>query len=99
MLAQALRPFILRRTKRQVARELPEKTEQTIFCEMDAEQRKLYDELRNHYRDAAARVSEQGHGEVEDARTGGAAAPAAGGLPSGTAGYEARSEPSAKLEP
>ena len=50
LLARALRPFILRRTKEQVARELPEKTEQTLFCEMEAEQRKLYDELRQHYR-------------------------------------------------
>jgi len=31
LLAQALRPFILRRTKEQVARDLPEKFEQTIF--------------------------------------------------------------------
>jgi superfamily II DNA or RNA helicase len=52
LLAQALRPFILRRTKQQVARELPEKTEQTIFCELEAPQRKLYNELRNHYRDS-----------------------------------------------
>ena len=50
LLAKALRPFILRRTKEQVATELPEKTEQTLFCEMEAEQRKLYDELRDHYR-------------------------------------------------
>ncbi len=50
MLAHALRPFILRRTKEQVARELPAKTEQTIYCEMEPEQRKLYDELREHYR-------------------------------------------------
>ena len=50
MLAQALRPFILRRTKEQVARELPAKTEQTVYCEMEPEQRKLYDELRQHYR-------------------------------------------------
>ena len=35
LLAQALRPFILRRTKQQVARELPEKTEQTIYCELE----------------------------------------------------------------
>ena len=35
LLAQALRPFILRRTKQQVARELPAKTEQTIFCELE----------------------------------------------------------------
>ncbi len=52
LLAQALRPFILRRTKEQVARELPAKTEQTIFCEMEPAQRRLYDELRDHYRRA-----------------------------------------------
>ncbi len=50
LLAQALRPFILRRTKQQVARELPEKTEQTIFCELEGPQRKHYEELRKHYR-------------------------------------------------
>src|SRR5262249_55662421 len=32
ILATALRPFVLRRTKAQVARDLPEKFEQTIFC-------------------------------------------------------------------
>jgi len=52
LLAHALRPFILRRTKEQVARELPPKTEQTIYCEMEPVQRKLYNELRQHYRDA-----------------------------------------------
>jgi superfamily II DNA or RNA helicase len=50
LLARALRPFILRRTKEQVARDLPVKTEQTLFCELDAAQRRLYDELRHHYR-------------------------------------------------
>jgi superfamily II DNA or RNA helicase len=50
LLAKALRPFILRRTKEQVAKELPEKTEQTLYCELEADQRKLYDELRDHYR-------------------------------------------------
>ena len=52
LLAQALRPFILRRTKEQVARELPLKTEQTIFCEMEPAQKKLYGDLRQHYRNA-----------------------------------------------
>ena len=52
LLARALRPFILRRTKAQVASDLPEKTEQTIFCDMEPPQRKLYDELREHYRRA-----------------------------------------------
>ena len=52
LLGRALRPFILRRTKGQVARELPTKTEQTLYCEMTQEQRKLYNELRDHYRRA-----------------------------------------------
>ncbi len=50
LLARALRPFILRRTKEQVAKDLPEKLEQTIFCDLETAQRKLYDELRDHYR-------------------------------------------------
>lgn len=50
LLARALRPFILRRTKEQVARELPPKTEQTVYCEMEAAQQKLYNELLEHYR-------------------------------------------------
>ncbi|MEX0585161.1 MAG: DEAD/DEAH box helicase, partial [Pirellulales bacterium] len=50
LLAQSLRPFILRRTKDQVLKELPEKTEQTLYCELERKQRKLYDELRTHYR-------------------------------------------------
>ncbi|HVA62746.1 MAG TPA: SNF2-related protein [Terriglobales bacterium] len=51
-IARALRPMILRRTKQQVARELPEKTEQTLVCGMQPPQRRLYDELRAHYRRA-----------------------------------------------
>ena len=52
LLAQALRPFILRRTKEQVVRELPAKTEQTVYCELEPMQRKLYNELRDHYRES-----------------------------------------------
>jgi SNF2 family DNA or RNA helicase len=50
LLSRALRPFLLRRTKEQVLKELPAKTEQTLYCEMDDRQRKLYNELRDHYR-------------------------------------------------
>lgn len=50
LLGKALRPFILRRTKGQVAQELPEKLEQTLYCELDSRQRRLYNELRDHYR-------------------------------------------------
>ena len=62
-LAQALRPFILRRTKAQVAKDLPEKTEQTVYCDLEGEQRKMYDELREHYRQSLlARVDSVGLG-------------------------------------
>ncbi len=61
VLSRALRPFILRRTKSQVAKDLPPRVEQTIHCEMDATQRKLYDELREHYRQALlARIDRDG---------------------------------------
>lgn len=61
LLGRALRPFILRRTKEQVARDLPKKTEQTLYCELKTPQRKLYDELRDHYRRTLlANVARQG---------------------------------------
>lgn len=50
VLAKALRPFILRRTKGQVLTELPEKMEQTLYCDLDRGQRKKYEELRVFYR-------------------------------------------------
>jgi SNF2 family DNA or RNA helicase len=51
VLSRGLRPFILRRTKQQVARDLPARTEQTITCELSTNERALYDGLRRHYRD------------------------------------------------
>jgi len=58
-LARALRPFILRRTKAQVASELPDKIEQTILCDMGDEQARLYNELRDHYRRSLLGLVEQ----------------------------------------
>jgi len=52
LLSQALKPFILRRTKKEVARELPDKFEQTIVCNMGKQQEQLYVELRDHYRNS-----------------------------------------------
>jgi len=51
-LARALRPMILRRTKQQVAPELPDRIEQTLYCELEGKQRRDYDDLRDHYRQA-----------------------------------------------
>jgi len=61
LLAHGLRPFLLRRTKEQVARELPAKNEQTVYCEMGPAQRRLYNELRQHYRHALlSRIESEG---------------------------------------
>lgn len=49
-LRKILYPFILRRTKEQVARDLPEKQEMILFCEMEDEQRSIYDAYRNDFR-------------------------------------------------
>jgi superfamily II DNA or RNA helicase len=48
--ARSLRPFILRRTKDQVLKELPEKTEQTLYCEMSPAQKRMYRGLLNRFR-------------------------------------------------
>lgn len=64
LLAKALRPYILRRTKAQVAKDLPEKTEQTVYCDLEPAQRKLYDELRDHYRQSLlGRIDTHGLGQ------------------------------------
>jgi superfamily II DNA or RNA helicase len=61
IIAKAVRPFILRRTKQQVAPELPARSEQTLHCELEATQRRLYDQLRAHYRRSLlARVARSG---------------------------------------
>ncbi len=46
-----IKPFVLRRTKKEVAHELPEKTEVILYCEMGTEQRKLYDSYEREFRD------------------------------------------------
>jgi non-specific serine/threonine protein kinase len=43
-------PFILRRTKAQVAPELPARTERIIYADMDPAQKKLYAQTRDRYR-------------------------------------------------
>ncbi len=58
-LKKLLYPFILRRTKEQVAKDLPEKTETILFCEMEKEQRNIYDSYRNSYRDKILGVIDQ----------------------------------------
>lgn len=49
-LRKLIYPFLLRRTKEQVAKDLPEKTEITLYCEMGAQQRAIYTSYRDLYR-------------------------------------------------
>lgn len=49
-LKKLIHPFILRRTKEQVAHELPPKIEQLHYCEMTEAQKEIYEETKNAYR-------------------------------------------------
>ena len=51
-LRKIIQPFILRRTKEMVARDLPPVSEQTVFCDMTDEQFKVYDEEKSSVRNS-----------------------------------------------
>ena len=60
-LSKAIAPFVLRRTKEQVLKELPEKTEQTIYCDLSPKERKQYNQLKDYYRlSLASRIESEG---------------------------------------
>ena len=45
-----IKPFVLRRTKEQVASELPSKTEQVFYCDMSEDQAAYYEKTKSAYR-------------------------------------------------
>ncbi|QOG02444.1 DEAD/DEAH box helicase [Flavobacterium sp. MDT1-60] len=49
-LKNLVQPYILRRTKEQVLKDLPELTEQIYYCDMDPEQEKLYEKEKSKAR-------------------------------------------------
>lgn len=49
-LRKIIKPFILRRTKSQVAKDLPEKTETVLYCDMGSEQRTIYEQFKEDVR-------------------------------------------------
>lgn len=51
ILRKKISPFILRRTKKQVLKELPQKTEMLVYCEMGTEQRAIYERHETELRD------------------------------------------------
>ncbi|MGN6386419.1 MAG: SNF2-related protein [Verrucomicrobiota bacterium] len=60
-LSRRIRPFLLRRLKRDVAKDLPEKIEQVSFCELSSDQQEVYQQLLESSRqEISSAVSEQG---------------------------------------
>lgn len=45
-----MRPFLMRRTKEEVAKDLPDRIEQVVFVEMEPAQRKIYDEFLTRFK-------------------------------------------------
>jgi SNF2 family DNA or RNA helicase len=45
-----INPFILRRKKDQVAKDLPAKMEQVVYCDMEPEQAEQYEKVKSYYR-------------------------------------------------
>ena len=63
-LRKLIYPFVLRRTKEQVAKDLPDRTEMILWCEMGEEQRRIYDSYRQHYRESLlGRIESEGMGK------------------------------------
>jgi len=55
-----IKPFVLRRTKEQVATELPPKTENLFYCQMSDEQSAVYEKVKSEYRNELLKSLEDG---------------------------------------
>ncbi|HEY8928222.1 MAG TPA: SNF2-related protein [Mucilaginibacter sp.] len=55
-----IKPFVLRRTKEQVATELPPKTENLFYCQMSEEQAEVYENVKSGYRNELLKSLEDG---------------------------------------
>ncbi len=58
-LAKMLRPFMLRRTKEKVLTELPDRSEQVLYCEMGDAEKQFYAAIRERYRASLAEKIEK----------------------------------------
>lgn len=58
-LQRKIHPFVLRRTKKQVAKELPEKTEMIVYCEMGTEQRRIYNTYKQAFQKYLKGIDEE----------------------------------------
>jgi SNF2 family DNA or RNA helicase len=55
-----IKPFVLRRTKEQVATELPPKTENLFYCTMSEDQAEVYEKVKSEYRNELLKSLEDG---------------------------------------
>lgn len=55
-----IKPFILRREKTQVAKDLPEKVENIHYCDLSPDQREYYDKEKNAFRNKILDLIEEG---------------------------------------
>lgn len=63
-LGKVLKPFMLRRTKEKVLTELPDRSEQVLYCEMGAEERSYYVAIRERYKASIAeKIDKTGLGQ------------------------------------
>ena len=58
-LKKLVKPFVLRRTKQQVAKDLPPLTEKVVYCEMSEAQKNRYEEVKSEYRNELFQIGEQ----------------------------------------
>ncbi len=54
-----IKPFLLRREKTQVAKDLPEKVENIRYCDLSDKQREYYENVRDEYRNEILDIIEQ----------------------------------------
>ncbi|MCF6365949.1 MAG: DEAD/DEAH box helicase [Bacteroidales bacterium] len=59
-LKRIINPFLLRRTKNEVAKDLPPLTEQTIYCKQDEEQKSYYEKEKSKIRNKIIGLIESG---------------------------------------
>lgn len=64
-LRKLIYPFLLRRTKEEVAKDLPDKTETILWCQLSKEQRSVYEDYKNYYRSMLMKkIEEEGMGKA-----------------------------------
>lgn len=63
-LRKLIDPFILRRTKEQVAKDLPELSEQILFTEMHTEQEKLYETHKSAARNLLLNIEQEPNNKI-----------------------------------